>query len=45
MATESWVEDLAKGPETDGNSLDGPIRGLELLLAELDKRRDADNEQ
>ena len=45
MATESWVEDLAKGPETDGHSLDGPIRGLQLQLAELDKGRDANNER
>jgi hypothetical protein len=45
MATESLVEDLAKGPETDGHSLDGPIRGFQLQLAELNKAQDANNER
>jgi hypothetical protein len=45
MATESWVEALAKGPETDGHSLDDVIRGLQSQIAELDKRRDASNKR
>jgi hypothetical protein len=45
MATERGVLDLAKGPETDGHSLDGPIRGLQLQLAELDESRDTNNER
>jgi hypothetical protein len=36
---ETSVEALAEGPETDGHSLDGSIRGVRHFLAKLDSEQ------
>jgi hypothetical protein len=41
---ESWIDDLASGPDTDGRSLDGRIDRINQQIAEIAARAKAGEE-